>query len=142
MKRNHIATTLVLLGVAFIFWFGTGFVVAPDSTAQGFGLPAWPQGQSAAFLTVKGVRDLSWGVAMLALLLARQRFALGIAILAATVAPIGDMLTVLNNHGSVTIALSVHGLTAAMFALTGLLLIRERSAAPVASAVDSRPVIA
>ncbi|MGA4791745.1 DUF4267 domain-containing protein [Nocardia sp. AB354] len=142
MKRTRIATALVLIGVAFILYIGLGYVLAPNSMAPGFGLPAWPQGESSAFMTLKGVRDISSGVVLLALLLTRQRFALGIAMLAVAVTPVGDMLTVLNNHGSVTTALSVHGLTAALVAATGLLLVRERSAESCRDTVAAVPVTA
>ncbi|OBA42067.1 small membrane hydrophobic protein [Nocardia sp. 852002-20019_SCH5090214] len=142
MTRTRIATALVLIGVAFILYIGLGYVLAPNSMAPGFGLPAWPQGESSAFMTLKGVRDISSGVVLLALLLTRQRFALGIAMLAVAVTPVGDMLTVLNNHGSVTTALSVHGLTAALVAATGLLLVRERSAESSRDTVAAVPVTA
>ncbi len=142
MTRTRIATALVLIGVAFILYIGLGYVLAPNSMAPGFGLPAWPQGESSAFMTLKGVRDISSGVVLLALLLTRQRFALGIAMVAVAVTPVGDMLTVLNNHGSVTTALSVHGLTAALVAATGLLLVRERSAESSRDTVAAVPVTA
>lgn len=142
MTRTRIATALVLIGVAFILYIGLGYVLAPNSMAPGFGLPAWPQGASSAFMTLKGVRDISSGVVLLALLLTRQRFALGIAMLAVAVTPVGDMLTVLNNHGSVTTALSVHGLTAALVAATGVLLVRERSAESSRDTVAAVPVTA
>ncbi|MBF6243722.1 MULTISPECIES: DUF4267 domain-containing protein [Nocardia] len=142
MTRTRIATALVLIGVAFILYIGLGYVLAPNSMAPGFGLPAWPQGESSAFMTLKGVRDISSGVVLLALLLTRQRFALGIAMLAVAVTPVGDMLTVLNNHGSVTTALSVHGLTAALVAATGVLLVRERSAESSRDTVAAVPVTA
>lgn len=142
MTHTRIATALVLIGVAFILYIGLGYVLAPNSMAPGFGLPAWPQGESSAFMTLKGVRDISSGVVLLALLLTRQRFALGIAMLAVAVTPVGDMLTVLNNHGSVTTALSVHGLTAALVAATGVLLVRERSAESSRDTVAAVPVTA
>ena len=142
MTRTRIATALVLIGVAFILYIGLSYVLAPNSMAPGFGLPAWPQGESSAFMTLKGVRDISSGVVLLALLLTRQRFALGIAMLAVAVTPVGDMLTVLNNHGSVTTALSVHGLTAALVAATGVLLVRERSAESSRDTVAAVPVTA
>ncbi|MBF6145193.1 DUF4267 domain-containing protein [Nocardia nova] len=142
MTRTRIATALVLIGVAFILYIGLGYVLAPNSMAPDFGLPAWPQGESSAFMTLKGVRDISSGVVLLALLLTRQRFALGIAMLAVAVTPVGDMLTVLNNHGSVTTALSVHGLTAALVAATGVLLVRERSAESSRDTVAAVPVTA
>jgi hypothetical protein len=143
MTRTRLTTALVLIGVAFILYIGLGYVLTPNSMAPGFGLPAWPQGESSAFMTLKGVRDITSGVVLLALMLTRQRFALGVAMLATAVTPIGDMLTVLNNHGSVTTALSVHGLTAALVAATGVLLIRERSAATASrTAVAAVPAAA
>ncbi|RDI53153.1 DUF4267 domain-containing protein [Nocardia mexicana] len=128
MNLSRIATALVLALVAFVFYFGTGFLVAPESTAAGFGLPAWPHGEAAAFLNIKGVRDVTSGMVILVLLLARQRFALGIAVLTFALAPVGDMITVLSHHGSAAMAFGVHGLTAVGMALTGALLIRERRA--------------
>jgi hypothetical protein len=125
MTLSRTATALSLIGVAFILYIGIGYLVAPQSIAPGFGLPAWPHGQASAFMNLKGVRDTTSGIVILALLLARQRFALGIAMLCFSLTPIGDMLTVLTHHGSVVTALSVHGLTAALIILTGTLLLRE-----------------
>ncbi|WP_281180903.1 DUF4267 domain-containing protein [Nocardia lijiangensis] len=64
---------------------------------------------------------------ILALLAAKQRYALGIATLVIALIPFGDMLTVLRWDGSAGAAFGIHGLTAAFVALTGVLLIRERS---------------
>ncbi|WP_327109861.1 DUF4267 domain-containing protein [Nocardia sp. NBC_01730] len=58
---------------------------------------------------------------------ARRRYALGIATLVIALVPIGDMLTVLSWSGSTATAFGVHGLTAVLVALTGVLLIREQS---------------
>lgn len=133
MTRTRINTTLALIGAAFILYVGISYVVAPASTAPGFGLPAWPHGPAAAFMNLKGVRDITSGVVILTLLAARQRFALGVTMLAMTITPIGDMLTVLTHHGSVATALSVHALTAALVALTAALLIREGRTARIAA---------
>ncbi|RDI68694.1 DUF4267 domain-containing protein [Nocardia pseudobrasiliensis] len=127
MSLTRINTALVLLGVAFILYIGLGYLIAPESMANGFGLPEWPHGQAMAFGNLKGVRDTGFAVLTLALLLARQRFALGIAMFATALVPIGDMITVLSYHGSHAAAFGIHGLTAALVVLTGALLVREQA---------------
>jgi hypothetical protein len=134
MTLSRITTGLALIGAAFILYIGIGYLVAPASMAHSFGLPAWPHGQAAAFMNLKGVRDVTSGVVILALLIARQRFALGVAMLAFSLTPLGDMLTVLTHHGSVMTALSVHFVTAALVILTGVLLIRDSRTARTAAA--------
>ncbi|WP_225724958.1 MULTISPECIES: DUF4267 domain-containing protein [unclassified Nocardia] len=129
MTTSRIATGLAIVGAAFILYIGISYLVAPESTASGFGLPAWPTGAADGFLNVKGVRDTVIGIVVIALLVAKQRFALGITLLAVALIPVGDMLTVLARHGSTAAAFGIHGLTAALVALTGALLVRERRAA-------------
>ncbi|MGV9821075.1 DUF4267 domain-containing protein [Nocardia xishanensis] len=134
MTISRIATVLSLIGAAFIVYVGLNYVIAPESVAPGFGLPAWPEGEAAAFMNLKGVRDIVLGLVILALLAAKQRYALGIATLVIALAPLGDMLTVLRWNGSAGAAFGIHGLTAALVALTGALLIRERSVAKAENA--------
>ncbi|MEV0030834.1 DUF4267 domain-containing protein [Nocardia sp. NPDC050793] len=129
MTISRIATVLSLIGAAFILYVGLSYLIAPASVAPGFGLPAWPDGEAAAFMNLKGVRDTASGLVILALLAAEQRYALGIATLVIALIPFGDMLTVLRWDGSAGAAFGIHGLTAALVALTGALLIRERSVA-------------
>ncbi|MFE9428748.1 DUF4267 domain-containing protein [Kitasatospora sp. NPDC006697] len=124
MKR--LATVLAALGGAFIIYVGLLYLFTPQRAASGFGLPSWPQHEGTGFLTVKGGRDISFGLITFALLLTGNRKALGWATLAMAVSPLTDMLTVLSNHGSTATAFGVHGLTAATVALTALLLLRER----------------
>ncbi|MFC9894009.1 DUF4267 domain-containing protein [Nocardia sp. NPDC127579] len=135
MNLARIATICTLIWAAFIIYVGVGFLIAPESVAPGFGLPAWPEGEAVAFSNLKGARDITFGLAGLALLAAGQRYALGIATLVFAVAPIGDMITVLRWDGSTVTALSVHGLAAAFVALSGALLIREHrtTAAPISA---------
>ncbi|WP_081769806.1 DUF4267 domain-containing protein [Nocardia nova] len=129
---GRLATVLSLVGAAFILFVGVGYLVAPQSMADSFGLPAAPDGPAAGFLNVKGVRDTVTGLIILALLAARQRQALGIATLTIALIPVGDMTTIFIRHGSTSTALGVHGLTAVMVAATGVLLLREtRSRAAV-----------
>jgi hypothetical protein len=129
MTLSRIATALSLIGAAFILYIGINYVVAPEAIATGFGLPAWPTGQAAAFMNLKGVRDLVSGLVILALLATRQRYALGVVTLVIALVPVGDMLTVLRWNGSTAAAFGIHGLTAALVAVTGALLLREQRVA-------------
>ncbi|WP_084484211.1 DUF4267 domain-containing protein [Nocardia anaemiae] len=122
---SRLATALSLIGGAFILFIGVGYLIAPQSMAPSFGLPATPEGAAAAFLNVKGVRDTVTGLIILTLLVTRQRRALAIATLTIALVPAGDMLTILVRNGSTATALSVHGVTAALVAATGFLLLRE-----------------
>jgi hypothetical protein len=54
--------------------------------------------------------------------------------------PLGDMTNVLAHHGSTTVAFSVHGLTAALVILTGLLTLRETRKAAAAPVPTVAPV--
>jgi hypothetical protein len=138
MNISRITTALSLIGAAFILYIGISYLLTPETIATGFGLPEWPKGDAVAFMNLKGVRDTVSGVLILTLLATRQRFALGIVMLVLALVPVGDMLTVLSWNGSPATAFGVHGLTAALVALTGVLLIGERS---VVSKTAAQPVI-
>ncbi|MGW6914344.1 DUF4267 domain-containing protein [Kitasatospora sp. NPDC054939] len=124
MKR--FTTVLTVLSGLFLLYIGLLYLLDPQTSAAGFGLPSWPEHEGTGFLTVKGGRDIACGLAVFALLLTGQRKALGWLLLALTFAPVTDMLTVLGNHGSAGTAFGVHGLTAAAVALNAALLLRER----------------
>lgn len=130
---SHVATALSLAGAAFITYVGIRYVTVPAIEAPGFGLRVAPTGEAADFLNTKGVRDIGSGLLIVALLAARQRYALGIAMLATSVIPVGDMLTILRHSGSTAMAFGVHGVTAALVAATGVLLLREGRPARIAS---------
>ncbi|WP_433759275.1 DUF4267 domain-containing protein [Nocardia sp. CA-135398] len=129
MTISRIATALSLIGAAFILYIGISYLVTPETIATGFGLPEWPKGDAVAFMNLKGVRDTVSGLLILVLLATEQRYALGIVTLVIALVPIGDMLTVLSWGGSTAAAFGIHGLTAALVAVTGVLLIRERTVA-------------
>ncbi|MEV6767014.1 DUF4267 domain-containing protein [Nocardia sp. NPDC051030] len=137
MNTSRIATALSLAGAAFITYVGFRYLTDPAGMAPSFGMPAWPTGEAADFLNAKGVRDVVSGLIMLALLAARQRYALGIVTLVLALVPTGDMLTILRHSGSTATAFGVHGLTAALVAGTGLLLLRERKTAADSTALVS-----
>ena len=132
MSRKNLNTVLATAVVLFTFYLAISFIAAPATSAPGFGLPHWPAGDGGGFLIVKGSRELAMGLGMGILLVTGQRHALGWVVLMTAVAPFGDMINVLAHHGSTATAFGVHGLTSALIAVTGLLIVRETSKAPKA----------
>ncbi|NUS91805.1 MAG: DUF4267 domain-containing protein [Nocardia sp.] len=124
-RPSRLATSMSLLGSAFIIGVGSGYLIAPEKVGPQFGLPDWPRGEVVGFSNIKGVRDIVTGLITLSLLAGRQRRALGIATVTIALIPAGDMLTILLRRGSTATAIGVHGLTAALVACTGALLLRE-----------------
>ncbi|MFJ8165176.1 DUF4267 domain-containing protein [Streptomyces sp. NPDC096136] len=126
--RRHLATALAVLGAGLVLVVGLQYLLAPQATAPDFGLPTRPRHDGAGFLAVKGVRGLATGLVVLVLLLAGQRKALGWAMAAIAVVPVGDMVIVLTSGGPAGTAYGVHGATALAVAATAALLLRERPA--------------
>ncbi|MFF6805577.1 DUF4267 domain-containing protein [Streptomyces sp. NPDC012616] len=137
MPLKKINTVLTAVFVLFILWFGTEFILSPETTAPGFGLPSRPSGDfdGDGFLVVKGIRDVVLALVLGILLVTGHRRALGWVLLVESLAAFGDMATVLAHHGSVATALGVHGLTATLMVVNGLLMAREtrKTAAPAAT---------
>jgi hypothetical protein len=125
MSLKKINTALAAAFILFILWFGTDFILSPETTAPGFGLPSWPSGDGGGFLIIKGIRDVVLALVLGILLVTGHRRALGWVLLVESLAAYGDMATVLAHHGSVAFALGVHGLTATLMVVNGLLIIRE-----------------
>ncbi|HEY9371748.1 DUF4267 domain-containing protein [Streptomyces sp.] len=125
---KRVTTWLAALGGAFILYIGLSYLIAPESVVSGFGVPTWPVDEGTAFFAIKGVRDVASGLVIFALLLTGQRKGLGWAMLALAFVPAGDMTIVLSNGGPAAAAFGIHGLTAALVALTAGLLLRERPA--------------
>ncbi|GHH75349.1 DUF4267 domain-containing protein [Kitasatospora indigofera] len=142
--KRALATGITVLTGLGISYVGLSYLLDPAATAPAFGLPDWPRGGDATgFLNVKGVRDLVSGLAVLTLLATRQRRALGWLMLVESLTPLGDMLVVLNHHGSAATAFGVHGLTAGAVAAAGVLLLGEplRRPEPARAGTD-RPTAA
>ena len=74
-------------------------------------------------MSVKGVRDIASGLFVFILMAAGATHLLGCMILAATIIPLADAAIVLGNGGPKSIALGVHGLTAAVMLITSALLL-------------------
>lgn len=114
------------IGVGIIL-IGVRFLRDPEAGAKGFGIPAQPRRDGNAYLAAKGVRDIATGLIVLVLLALGQRRALGWVSLTATLIPASDAAIVLRHKGSPAIAYGVHGATAAVTLINGLLLLREKS---------------
>lgn len=133
--KKHIATVLAALGGLFIIYVGISYLVDPLTTVAGFGITSWPTTEGTALYSIKGDRDIAFGLAILGLLFTGHRRALGVVQLAVATAPFADMLIVLNDGGPAATAFGVHGLTAVLVAVTGVLLLTERrSPKPTAEA--------
>ncbi|MEU9865464.1 DUF4267 domain-containing protein [Streptomyces sp. NPDC047971] len=125
MTLKKINTALAALFILFILWFGTQYILAPQTIAPGFGLPNWPPGDGDGFLIIKGTRDVVLALVLAILLITGHRRALGWALLVEALAAYGDMTNVLAHHGSLATALAVHGLTATLMVINGLLIMHE-----------------
>ncbi len=142
MSLKKINTVLAAAFVLFILWFGTEFILSPETAAAGFGLPNRPSGDGGGFLVVKGIRDVVLALVLGVLLVTGHRRALGWVLVVEAFAAYGDMTTVLAHHGSVATALGVHGLTATLMVVGGLLILRETRAVAAAPATPgATPVL-
>ncbi|WP_206314222.1 DUF4267 domain-containing protein [Streptomyces coryli] len=116
-----IAYTLAAVLNLFVLYIGLGFLVRPKTWAAGYGVPAKPDGD-AAYLTVKGVRDATFGLVGLALLLAVGTYAGAWYMLVVALAPLGDMVIVLRHGGPKATAFGVHLATSVVILISAALL--------------------
>jgi Domain of unknown function (DUF4267) len=118
---SAIAYGLAIVLDLFIIFIGARFLLAPKTAAAGYGVPAKPDGD-AAYLAVKGVRDIVSGVLGLALLAFVGAEAGAWFMLASALTPLGDMVIVLRHGGTKAVAFGVHLATAAVVLLSAALL--------------------
>jgi hypothetical protein len=110
----------ILLNV-FVIFIGSRFLLVPQAAAAGYGVPAKANGDTA-YLTIKGLRDASYGILGLVLLAfvgatAEAWFMLVVALL-----PLGDTVIVLRNGGTKAVAFGIHFATAVIVLLNAALL--------------------
>lgn len=125
MSLKNVNTVLATAVALFALYLGFSFILIPEASAPGVGLPTWPEGDGGGFLVMKGIRELSMGLIIAILLVTGHRRALGLVLLMEAVAPFGDMINVLTHHGTVAAAVGIHGFTAVVIAISGLLILRE-----------------
>lgn len=134
MSLKNVNTVLAAACALFALYLGLSFILAPEASTQGVGLPSWPASNGDGYLIMKGTRELAMGLVIGILLVTGHRRALGWVLLMEAVAPFGDMINVLAHHGSIAAAFGIHGLTSAFIAATGLLILRETGKARKAPA--------
>ncbi|MCX0244741.1 DUF4267 domain-containing protein [Streptomyces drozdowiczii] len=132
MSLKNVNTALITVCTLFVLYLGLTFVLAPEASTHGVGLPTWPSGNGDGFLIMKGTRELAMGLVIGVLLITGHRRALGLVLLMEAVAPFGDMINVLAHGGPLSAAFGIHGLTSAFIAATGVLVLRETSPARTA----------
>lgn len=115
-----VAYGLAIALVAMITFIGLQFLRVPRTAAVGYGVPAE---QDGAYLTVKGVRDLTFGVVGAVLIAFAGSHAAGLYMLAVVIAPLGDTLIVLRHGGTKTVAFGIHFATAAVILISAALLL-------------------
>ena len=107
----------IVLNLSIIF-IGARFLLMPQAAAAGYGVPSQP----SAYLSVKGVRDLTYGLVGLALLAFVGAPAEAWFMLLVALAPLGDTLIVLRNGGSRATAFGIHFATAVTVLISAALL--------------------
>ncbi|MFE2078003.1 DUF4267 domain-containing protein [Streptomyces misionensis] len=116
------AYTLAVLLDLFCLFLGYRFWFRPGPAAAGYGVPADPNGDAGAYLSVKGLRDGTFGVVGLLLLAfagarAEAWFMVGVALV-----PLLDARIVLRHGGPKAVAFGVH-LATAVVVLVGAALL-------------------
>ncbi|RFM29740.1 DUF4267 domain-containing protein [Deminuibacter soli] len=101
------AFTLTFITGALLVFIGARFLLLPRVAELAFGIDV-NTGSNFSFHYIKGIRDLSVGIAILALLFARNWQGLGIVLLVASLVPVADFLIVLNTPGHLTARLYPH----------------------------------
>ena len=112
---------LAVLLDLFVVFIGLRFLYAPQAAAAGYGVAAKPDGDGA-YLTIKGLRDATFGVVGLALLLFVGAQAGAWFLLVIALVPLGDTLIVLRNGGSRATAFGIHFATAVVVLVGAALL--------------------
>ncbi|MEV4117850.1 DUF4267 domain-containing protein [Micromonospora sp. NPDC049645] len=105
----------------FVAFIGARFLLVPRAAAAGYGVPARTDGDPA-YLTIKGLRDLSYGLLGLALIAFTTTDAVAWFMLVVALVPLGDTLVVLRNGGTKAVAFGIHFATALVVLLNAALL--------------------
>ncbi|MEJ8671241.1 MULTISPECIES: DUF4267 domain-containing protein [unclassified Streptomyces] len=116
------AYTLAVVLNLFCVFLGYRFLFQPASAATGYGVPARPDGDAGAYLSVKGLRDGTFGLVGLALLFFAGARAEAWFMLAVAIVPLFDTLIVLRHGGTKAVAFGVHFATAIVVLISAALL--------------------
>lgn len=118
---SPIAYGLAIVLVAFVLFIGLRFLLAPHASAAGYGVPAKENGDPA-YLTIKGLRDFTYGILGAALLAFASAHAVGWYMLVVAIVPLGDTFIVLRHGGTKAAAFGIHFATAVVVLISAALL--------------------
>ncbi|WP_026793324.1 DUF4267 domain-containing protein [Pleomorphomonas oryzae] len=112
-----------LLALAIIV-IGLQYLTVPLTAARSFGLP-FPEGGPNVpwWLRLKGVRDISSGLVVLAMMISATPREVGLVLLVEAFIALGDMSVILAAKGNTKLALGMHGVTAAVMVATAAALL-------------------
>ncbi|MEU6240273.1 DUF4267 domain-containing protein [Streptomyces sp. NPDC047024] len=116
------AYTLAVVLDLFCVFLGYRFLFQPASAAAGYGVPARPEGDAGAYLSIKGLRDGTFGLVGLALLFLVGARAEAWFMLCVALVPLGDTVIVLRNGGTRAVAFGIHFATAVVVLISAALL--------------------
>ncbi|KUL26015.1 DUF4267 domain-containing protein [Streptomyces regalis] len=116
------AYTLAVVLNLFCVFLGYQFLFQPASAATGYGVPARPDGDAGAYLSIKGLRDGTFGLVGLALLFFVGARAEAWFMLAVAIVPLFDTLIVLRHGGTKATAFGIHFATAVVVLISAALL--------------------
>ncbi|AGL20210.1 DUF4267 domain-containing protein [Actinoplanes sp. N902-109] len=115
---NGVAYGLAVVLNLFIMYIGGRFLLQPERAAAGYGVPSSPN----AYLSVKGVRDITYGIVGLCLLVFAGTTAEAWFMLVVAIVPFGDAAIVLRNGGTKAVAFGIHAATAIIVLISAALL--------------------
>ncbi|GAA2757316.1 DUF4267 domain-containing protein [Actinopolymorpha rutila] len=118
---TYLAYGLAIVLNLFVVFIGARFLLVPRAAAAGYGVPAKQDGDPA-YLTIKGLRDGTFGILGLALLALVGAQAEAWFMLVVAIVPIGDTLIVLRHGGSRATAFGIHFATAVVLLVSAALL--------------------
>ncbi|MFF8944801.1 DUF4267 domain-containing protein [Streptomyces sp. NPDC014864] len=116
------AYTLAVLLDLFCVFLGYRFLFRPGPAAAGYGVPADPGGDAGAYLSVKGLRDGTFGLLGLVLLAFAGARAEAWFMLCVALVPLVDTLMVLRHGGTKAVAFGIHFATAVVVLISAGLL--------------------
>ena len=122
LQTGYVLSGLIAAAILFL---GARFWVAPAAASAGFGIADSPQVSTgfAAWLSVKGTRDIASGLFVILLMTNGPSRLLGEFMLVASLIAFADMVTVLRSGGNRALAFGMHGLTGLIIVATGACLI-------------------
>lgn len=122
---HDLGTTLAAPLALAIILMGSGYLLAPNRAADGFGIPGalGDANHKASWLAVKAVRDIAIGIAIAALLIDGAHRQLAFLMIVTSLIPIADGTIVLRAGGPRATAYGIHWTTAALMLTVAALLI-------------------